>query len=252
VTGVEPITDGVRATFEQGIDEPFDTVVTTDRTLLRTRDPATGARSVHTWTFEWPAGVPSPDAPTERWGDAIAAFTTPVADGTRVRLVAAAEAVPDPAVAVDELAGLFGHLFPATDDPVAAIEQRALRYRRVPLVVPASMCPGRAALVGPAARTTVPGNPLGPALGVEDAWVLADTVAYGPPGLDAALDAYERRRRTRTTDLLPGPTGGLGTSGVAADFRPPLGRLSAARRLAFGHVLDGRVPELGRAVPDAL
>ncbi|WP_246985270.1 FAD-dependent oxidoreductase [Halorientalis marina] len=251
VTDIEPTADGVSATFESGIDEPFDTVVTTDRSLLWTREATPTARSVHTWAFEWPDGVPSPDAPTEAWDDALAAFTVPVADGTLVRLVAGVETAPATAVSVDELGGLFGPLFAATGDPFARLDQHTLRYRRVPLVVPASMRPGRVALVGPAARTTLPGNPLRAALGVEDAWVLADTLAYGPPDIDDALDAYERRRRRRSTELLPGHGNAAGTR-VDAALCPPLRRLCAARTLAFGHVVDGRVPELARSVPDAL
>jgi 2-polyprenyl-6-methoxyphenol hydroxylase-like FAD-dependent oxidoreductase len=251
VTDVEPIADGVSATFESGIHEPFDTVVTTDRSLLRARETTSNARSVHTWAFEWPDEPSSPDAPSEAWDDALAAFTVPVADGTRARLVAGAETAPVTAVSVDELGGRFGHLFAATDDPFDALDHHTLRYRRVPLVVPASMRPGRVALVGPAARTMLPGNPLRAALGVEDAWVLADTLAYGPPDIDAALDAYERRRRRRSTELLPDCLDAAATR-ADASLRPPLRRLCAARTLAFSHVVDGRVPDLARAVPESL
>jgi len=248
VTAVETNGGGVRATFEQGIEEPFDAVVTTDRSLLWPRETAARPTALHVWEFAWPAAVSAPDVPTEAWGETGAAFSVPVADGHRGRLVSTAGTEPVAAVSSAGLTDRFGHLFDTDDTPLDALDDGAFEYRRLPRAVPASLAHGRIAFVGPAARTAVPGSCLGPAVGVEDAWVIADALAYGPPAIDDALAAYERRRRRRTADLRTHAD----CERVSADLEPPLRQLCAARTLAFSHAIEGRQPELARAVPESL
>jgi 2-polyprenyl-6-methoxyphenol hydroxylase-like FAD-dependent oxidoreductase len=135
--------------------------------------------------------------------------------------------------------------------PFTALADGGFEYRRVPRSVPASLCLGRVALIGPGAHTPVPGSCLGASFGIEDAWVVADALAYGPESVDDALSSYERRRQRRATALCPRPDDTAGTR-VQTALSPPLQRLCAARTLAFSHAIDGRLPELARAVPDDL
>lgn len=252
VTAVEPTETCVRATFQQGIEEPFDTVVTTDRSLLSAVETATRSTAVHAWEFEWPASVQSPTVPTEAWDETLAAFSVPVADGTRVQLLSVNGTAPSAAVSAEQLADRFGHLFTGTPDPFSALGDTEFEYWQVPRVVPASTCIGRAALVGPAARAHLPGSCLGSAFGIEDAWVLADTLAYGPQAVDDALEAYQTRRQRRANELCPRLDDGTAGTRIPTDLSPPLQWLCATRTLAFSHAIDGRPPELARAVPESL
>jgi hypothetical protein len=250
VTAVETDGGGVRATFAQGIEEPFDAVVTTDRSLLW--PPARRPTALHVWEFAWPTGVPAPEAPTEAWAETAAAVSVPATDGHRGRLVSTTGTDPVAAISSAGLTERFGHLFDAGSSPLGALDDGAFEYRRLPAAVPASLAHGRVAFVGPAARTAVPGSCIGPAVDVEDAWVIADTLAYGPPAIDDALAAYERRRHRRLADLWAhADDAGLGTR-VATDLAPPLQRLCAARTLAFSHAIDGQQPAFARAVPESL
>lgn len=107
IVDIDRSQDRVDATFEGGIEESFDTVVTTDSTLAPTVEPRHVVATTHTWAFDWPTEPSAPDGPTERWKGDRAAFSVPVADGTRVRLVS----VTDPTCAatdVDSLERQFG------------------------------------------------------------------------------------------------------------------------------------------------
>jgi 2-polyprenyl-6-methoxyphenol hydroxylase-like FAD-dependent oxidoreductase len=250
VRSLTPTTSGVRVTFEQGIEEPFDTVVTTDRSLVPERDPPKPT-GLHGWAFEWPDEVPAPEAPTEAWAETLAAFTVPHATGTHAQFVAAGRTSPSAAVSATGLADRFGHLFDDVPSPFTALDDGGFEYRRLPRAVPVSLCLGRVALVGPGARTSVPGSCLGASFGIEDAWVIADTLAYGPADTDEALTAYEGRRKQRATALCPRVDDTAGTR-VPIPLSPPLARLCAARTLAFSHAIDGQPPELARAVPESL
>lgn len=245
---VEPTGSGVRATFEGGVAEPFDAVVATTRSVLP--EPATGDAWLHSWEGEWPESVPAPEQPTEAWHRDRAAFTVPVGEGCWLRLVAATDTPPDDALSVEHLAERFGPLFADASDPFDALVHHTLRYGRHGRVVPRSLREGGVALAGPAARATVPGDALGPSLGVEDAWVLADALAYGPARTGDALDAYEhrRRRRARTVATLAEAT----TSERAGELTPALARLCARRTLAYSHVVADHLPEPARTVPRCL
>ena len=252
VRSIEPTGAGARATFEQGIEEPFDTVVTTDRSLVRAHEPSTRPTGLHVWEFEWPSDHPAPDGPTEAWAETLAAFTLPVPGGTYARLVSVRETSAAMAVSTDELADRFGRLFDAADGPFAGLDDGGFEYRQVPRAVPTSLCLGHAALVGPGARAPVPGSGLGASFGVEDAWVVADALAYGPASVDDALATYEDRRQQRMRALCPRTDDGSVGSRIPTTLSPPLRRLCAARTLAFSHVVDGQLPELARDVPESL
>lgn len=269
VTAVEPTATGVRATFDGGLTEPFDAVVTTQRSLHSAREPTASAGGLHCWEFAWPSSHAQPRAPADAWGPHHAALVVPVGDGARVRLVAAPDSAPATPLSTAGLAADFGHLF-GHHDPFDAVDHGRLGYRRTPGAVSARLVEDRIVRVGSAARASVPGGCLDLALGIEDAWVLADALAYGPQSVETALAAYERRRRERSREL----TAWLAAAANAADvtatinaadatdtdtaadpesttFSPWLRGLYAKRRLAFSHVHGGR-PAVAESVPNRL
>ncbi|WP_338738681.1 hypothetical protein [Haloplanus salilacus] len=245
VTGVDPTDAGVVATFDRGVRESFDAVVTADPTVAPASTFHTEATAVHAWAFEWRAAERPPSDAVEAWDGDRAAFVTPVGDGAYVHLVSVDR--PTPAVDADALERRFGDLLEPLGDPFGALDGRALRYRRSPRVVPESMCGGGVALAGPAGHASLPGDCLGPTLALEDAWVVADTLAYGPSNRNDALDVYDARRRRRKRELRRHATADVDPDRVST----LLGRLYRARTLAFGHV-TGRFPAVARAPPESL
>jgi len=255
VTAVEPTDGGVCATFEDAVTEPFDAVVTTTRSLRSGRPEASTA--IHSWRFRRPAALPIPPRATEAWADRRAALLVPVSEGFHVRLVSTADADSAAALSIDELERQFGRLFEfiatAADQssaPFAALDQRDLRYSRSRLQAPTATADNGIVRVGSAARGSVPGDPLAASLGIEDGWVLADALAYGPDSVGAALADYERRRRRRERALAVAV--GEAAETCLADRSPPLCHLMARRRLAFGHVHDGQPNPLAGSVPQRL
>jgi len=252
ITAVEPGETGVDVTFDRGVDEPFDTVVTTDRRLLPGHDATTASASVHTWEFRWPDEVASPAGVTESWGGDRAVFSVPVGDATVVGLLAADGPGPLPTVAVAELDDAFGHLVPSAESPFSALTRRDVAYTRLPRTVPRSLCVDGIALVGHGARASLPSAYLGAALAVEDAWVLADTLAYGPGTMADALDTYSARRRRRATEIWRLFDAAESCSRVPDELSPLLQRLCTARSVAFQHLFESEGPGLADDVPDRL
>lgn len=254
VIEVTPTTAGVGVTFDHGLAESFDTVVTTDQRLLPVAGARRGPTTVHCWEFDWPTAVPAPSSPTEVWGHDHAAFSVPAGDGVHVRLVSVAEQTRAAPVDVEALAAQFGDRFESGSfgNPLTALDRHALQYRQFPHAVPVSIRADGVALAGPSTRSSLPGDCLGTALGVEDAWVLADTLAYGPSGREAALAAYETRRRRRQTELTRHAMDQLPLARTPARLSPRLSRLCAARALAFRHVTGEPTPDVAYAAPDSL
>ncbi len=266
VTDVEPTDGGVRATFDDAVTEPFDAVVTTTRSLLPGRTEE--QKAVHSWRFRWPAALPAPPGPAEAWTERRAALFVPASEDFHVRLVSTAAVDAAAALSLDELERRFGRLveFPITaarpsgadqpsaadqpSGPFTALDQRDLRYSRSRLQTPTRIADDGVVRVGSAARGSVPGDPLAAALGVEDGWVVADALAYGPDGVGAALADYERRRRRRERAIVAAV--GEVAETCPVDRSPPLRRLAARRRLAFGHVHDGQPHPLAGAIPQRL
>ncbi|MEA1932507.1 MAG: hypothetical protein U9O06_13310 [Euryarchaeota archaeon] len=261
VSAVEPTDGGVRTTFEGGVTELFDAVVTATPSLVSDRPEA--SKAVHSWRFSWPAGLPDPPAPAEAWAEGRAALFDPVSEGVHVSLVSTADVDAAAALSLGELDRRFGRLvsFPlaaadrpsAADQPsgpFAALDQRELRYSRNRLQEPTTIADRGIVRVGSAARSSIPGDPLAAALGIEDGWVLADALAYGPDSVGAALADYERRRRHRERALAAAV--GEAVEACPADRSPPLAQLAARRRLAFGHVHDGQPHPLAESIPQRL
>jgi 2-polyprenyl-6-methoxyphenol hydroxylase-like FAD-dependent oxidoreductase len=246
VAALTPTEHGVRATFERGVDELFDAVFTTERRLLP-GDESADARAVHRWTGRWPPTAPQPDVPTEAWDDRRAAITVPASGTTFVHLVTAAELPAVDAVGTSDIDARFGHLFDLPVTPFAAGERPNFQYERMPCAAPVSRCADGIALFGAASRQSIPGDCLGAALAVEDAWVFADELASGAGTVADRLARYARRRRRRDAEL-----GAVYDATDASVPRsPPLRRLRAARRAALGPDQPA-AHTLARAVPDRL
>lgn len=234
VTAVESTDVGVRAVFSHGIEETFDGVITTAPSLLSTREQMSAASGLHVWEFEWPAPAPEHPLPSESWDETRVGFCVPVGEKTYVRLVSAAETASI-AVSVDELRREFGHLFDPS--PFEKLKEQNIQYSRTTEVTPASPCIDGTALIGPTVHGSVSGDCLGTTLSIEDAWVIADTLAYGPLSIDEAFTEYNARRRQRTQKLPTATTEKAASERVPDALAPRLRQLCASRTLAFGHVL---------------
>jgi 2-polyprenyl-6-methoxyphenol hydroxylase-like FAD-dependent oxidoreductase len=251
IVDIDRSQDRVDATFEGGIEESFDTVVTTDSTLAPTVEPRHVVATTHTWAFDWPTEPPAPDGPTERWKGDRAAFSVPVADGTRVRLVS----VTDPTCAatdVDSLERQFGAVLGWSANSFETLSQHGIQYHQGTRAVPVSVHADGVVLITSAARVSLPGGCLRTTLGIEDAWVLADALAYGPRDRDDALNEYEQRRRRRERELDQCSTTTTPTVQPSIDLSPVLSRLCARRALAFRHVTSGHLPDVAKSIPASL
>jgi FAD-dependent urate hydroxylase len=108
-----------------------------------------------------------------------------------------ADAAPaDPIARVRELYGDFGGPVPAVLDAITKVQ-----VARTDEVVLDRWSRGPVLLVGDAAHATSPSLAQGAAMALEDAVVLGRVLRHAP-GVPAALDAYERRRRPRTEQVL--------------------------------------------------
>ena len=249
--GIDRSRARVDVTFEGSIEESFDTVVTTDSTLLPAVEPRHVASTTHTWAFDWPIEPPAPAGPTERWKDDRAAFSVPVADGTRVRLVS----VTDPTYAATDIHSLerrFGTLLGRSANSFETLSQHGIQYHQGTRAVPVSVHTDGVVRIASAARASLPGGCLRTTLGIEDGWVLADALAYGPRDRDDALNEYEQRRRRRERELDQYSTTAAEAARAPQDLSPLLSRLYGRRALAFRHVTSGHLPDAAKSIPASL
>jgi len=249
VTNVASSDMAVRVTFERDVEERFDIVVTSSPDLLARGQPGESAHRIHSWSFPWPVETPAPEGLTEAWDADCAAFSVPVGDTRVARIVATGGADPETPIASADLDARFGHLFEPPADPLADLDQWDLQYRQTPCAMPASIRAGRVTLVGRPVSGSVPGDCLGAALGIEDAWVLADSLAYGPDAIDDALAEYASRRRRRNTEILDRYETRSGPPQLCEELTPVLWQLWATRAIAFGHRSEPSGPTLADDIP---
>lgn len=183
--------------FEDGVDERFDLVVGADGADSTVRavgfdvgEPV--PRGTTTWRFRTDGRRGAPGTVIELWGEDARLLVGPDASGACGHLVTT---IDDPVAAADALAAVVdaggavaGELAPPDPDDLVGTPDRTVRADR--------WVTDRLALLGAAARPRSPLFTLGPSLGVEDAYVLAEAVA-ADWSLGRALGSYEDRRRER-------------------------------------------------------
>ncbi|ERG96794.1 NAD(P)/FAD-dependent oxidoreductase [Haloquadratum walsbyi] len=229
------------ASFTDDITERFDAIVAEHSGVLATKTNAENSYgNVHTWSFNWPATTPAPANPIELWDTQTAAFIIPTGTDVWVRLVARDDTSAEAAIGVTKFKSRFGKLFNTVTDPFDELNQHDIQYGRVSDSHPVSIAMDGVALVGAGARSGVPGDRLCPTLGCEDAWVLADELAYGPEAVEQALSRYEQRRRQRMKELVNAvPTS---PSRLPTDCSTFIRRLAGRRTIAFGNVFECSIP----------
>jgi hypothetical protein len=157
-----------------GLRRPVETVGTA-LTDLACADPS------RTWTGSVPGRSPLP-----RWRPRHGAETVPPSSSP--------SATPSVStVSLDALRDQFGSLSEPLGEALAALDRSGLQYGQLPREIPGTLCADGVASVGRAAHARLPGGCLGPALSIEDGWVLADALAYGPAPVDEALAALASR-----------------------------------------------------------
>jgi len=252
VVSIQSTESGVRASFEHDVTEQFDAVVTTDATTLSQDDDSDQPTAIHWWSFDWPETVPAPNVAVEVWDRAAAAFIVPSNTSVRVSLVAGRETSTETPLALDDLGAQFGTHFTDLGDAISELDETTLEYRQLPTEVPATLCLDDVALVGPAVHTSIPGDSLGPTLSIEDGWVLADSLAYGPVSHSDALQEYANRRRRRLARLNSTIDGDAFTARIESDPSGVIRQLCSRRTLAFGHLFDSIDSGLAHDILDRL
>ncbi|OYR40555.1 FAD-dependent monooxygenase [Halorubrum sp. Ib24] len=229
VTALESAASGVQATFDHEGTESFDVAVTADQSLSADQTAEPDGR-VHTWEchqFETTSRA------TESWGPSAATFSTPTGDSTSLRFVTTAETPARAAVSADAIADRFSHLNSPPADLRRVLKNGGFEYRRVRLAAPTSVSTGQIGLIGPAARTALPGTHLGPSTDIETSWSLAAAITDASGTMTEALSSYEQRRRKLSArfrtwlDDVQAPD---------LSLSPELRLLFFARQLAFSHV----------------
>ncbi|WP_254831268.1 FAD-dependent oxidoreductase [Haloglomus salinum] len=242
----------IRVSFENGVTEGFDTVVTGDRAVYPETGGETSVSVIHQWAFDWPSGVPAPNVPTEAWGSRAVAFAVPVGDTVRAGLSAADGISPTAPTVIDRLHERFTSFAGAFGEAISALDEGAIGYRRIPYQIPVSLSRDGIVLVGPAAAASLPGDSLGPALSIEDGWVLADALRYGPTSLEAALSEYERRRRWRLATIESSMDDEAVVARVGDTPSGMTYQFAVRRTAAFSHVLNIDSDQFTPEVPDGL
>ncbi|WP_267643477.1 FAD-dependent oxidoreductase [Haloarchaeobius amylolyticus] len=243
--------DGVRVTDQH--DEPrwVDLVVGADgpnsfvRTMTGTA--TSSPAGLHEWTFRvdrpawWSAGL------VEGWTRHALATVVPMGDelGVCLGVHVPAGRSSDPRERAEQALmsfdGRVGRLLEQHLPPDAVF-----RWLPDPSVDPVFRA-GRVAFCGEAATPVGYLSGLTPALGLEDALVLAETVTTVEP-MDAALDRYETCRERRLARLR----GSTRAAPPHEQHYPPqsrsgpLGRIAALRTVGFGGLLDRTEREPGR------
>lgn len=239
VTRLRSTEGGVEAAFAGGERVTFDLVVGADGPNsfvgFLTGNDQESDDGIGEWTFriprptDWPAGV------VESWhGDAVATASPADEDlaiglGVRGAANVGAGGTDIATAALSDLPGRLGTV-------VDGLPDRA-RYRRLP-------DPGsdqrwrtdRVAFCGTAAAPVGRLSGLAPSLGVEDAVVLAESLAESP-SVEAALDSYAEERAGRWRTIRTAAAGATGYSPL--DQSGALGRLAELRAVGFDAVLDG-------------
>jgi len=214
VTHAEQTSQGVTAFFADGSEAAGDLLVAADGTHSVLREAVLGERVTRRYAgyVNWNGLITADEAiaPTDQW-------TTFVGDGKRVSLMPIAGNrfyfffdVPLPAgLAQDrttlraDLSGYFAGWAEPVQRLIAQLDPLTTNRVEIHDTDPFTrFVRGRMALLGDAAHSTTPDIGQGGCAAMEDAVVLAQTLATHSLGVEDALLRYEARRLDRTRDLV--------------------------------------------------
>jgi len=192
---VEQVGDRVRIA---GVEGSWDWLIGADGIRSATRSSlGRAARSRYSgqtcWRFVAPTGLDERRWAEERWGTDRRVGLVPLREGTYCYLVRSAPrgttATP---TSRSELCAEFGGLHPLVPHLLAELGDGPLLHNDLEDHEAIDFGSGRIILLGDAAHAVTPNLGQGAGMAIEDAWVLAWSMAETDP-----LAAYSRRRRER-------------------------------------------------------
>lgn len=247
VTTTEPGPLGTTVLFDNDVQESFDVVVTTVPSLVSGAERPAQPVTANVWECQWKNAATTPADPTEAWDGKRAVCTVSTGKITHARFISTADMTPPAAVDATDLGRQFGDLINLSNNCFSGLQNQTIQYRQSQRVVPVGPNTARIALAGSAARASLPGDLLGPTRGIEDAWILADTLAFGPSSVAAAIDTYDGRRHRRQLEITQRITDLLAEQ-TDHEFGPVIRRLRGRRRLVCQHIFDGTLPAVAQSI----
>ena len=257
VVDFEDSNDGVGVTLEDGERISASALVGADGVHSDLRRKLVGELPIGSAGYaSWRGivgGVPGlePGVLVERWGPGCRFAFAPL--GVGAVMVYASDNAPrslgdDPRAQLQR----FRHFAPPVPELVEALLS-ANRFERADVLEVAPLPRwtwGRATLLGDAAHAMTPSLPQGASQSIEDAVVLAASLASCRDDLPAGLQAYEAARRPRATEIAERSR----SLGELAHWRHPIARTVRDTFLAWapGALLQSGFDSLyGVAVPEA-
>lgn len=192
---VEEVREGVRIA---GVEGSWDWLVGADGIRSATRSSlGRAARSRYSgqtcWRFVAPLGLDERRWAEERWGPDRRVGLVPLREGTYCYLVRSApRGTPAIPTSRGELAAEFGGLHPLVPRLLGELGDGTLLHNDLEDHEALDFGSGRILLLGDAAHAVTPNLGQGAGMAIEDAWVLAESMAEADP-----LAAYSQRRRAR-------------------------------------------------------
>ena len=252
VQRIEPTESGVAVTFASAIVEPFDIVVSNTHRETPTQSTPESGGALHTWAFDWPSSLPTPSTPSDVWSERRAMVTLPYSDGLRVQLLSTTAPTQAAGGTPESLTERFGPLFQADVSPSAVLGSAAIQYHKQPIGVGRSAAESTTAVVGTGLPPRYAGDSLAATERIEESWMLADALAYGPTEVATAVSEFDQRRRARRDDLTAGGDADASSRHCEIALQPPLDVLWYRRALAFSHLTDAGQSALSTEIPERL
>jgi len=203
VAGIDQDGTGVRARFDDGSTAEYDLVVAADgiRSTVRALTvgtPVPAGAGTMTWRTLAPIRPAGVGSLTMLMGDGCFVGLVPVGDGQTYGFAGMrSDRLDDPVPGrLTRLRHRFGHFGGPVPEFLAAVRcDEDVHSGPVEWLELDRWHTGRVVLVGDAAHAAPPHMGEGGSMALEDAVVLAESLAAGP--VDAALEEFEKRRRPR-------------------------------------------------------